>query len=385
MDYRQSTTLLAYLEMVPDPRKRRGKRYSWAFLLTVTCMALASGESTVWGIAQWAQLHGPAILAALKAGYGHIPSPSTFYRTLHRVDIEALEAFVTAYGQGIARQMAEAHTDRLRGGTCWHAVAADGKDVRGAAKHGPKVHLVSLVEHGSGLVLGQRRVPDKAYEPYALSHLLDGRDLTGTVITMDALYTHADMAQQILDQGGHYFMVVKNNQPLLREDIASLFAQEPLPGETRWEHTTHGKGHGRLETRRVASSELLNDYLDWPGVGQVVERTCTRVRLADGRASEETSYAITSLGHDQASVEELATLWRAHWTIENRVHYVRDETLGEDRGQIAKGNAPQALAALRNALLTALRARGWDNIAQALRYYAVRATRSFELVTTALT
>lgn len=384
MDGQESTTLLAFLKDVPDPRQRRGKRYSWAFLLTVLCMGLVSGQKTVWAIAQWAKLHSFRILSQLRPPYRGIPSASTLYRAVNQIDIEALEAIMAIYGQGVGCQLLKMAGGLQWSERGWYGLAVDGKEIRGASKHGAKVHLVSLVQHGSGVILGQRRVLEKAYEPHALSELLQGRDLSGVVVTMDALYTHADMAQQILDRGGHYFMVVKDNQPRLREDIAFLFGEDPGPGEERWQHTSRTKGHGRLEQRHVVSSEQLNRYLDWPGVGQVVQRTCMRVNLRQGEKTEEVGYAITSLDHTQATAEDLAQLWREHWTIENRVHYVRDETMSEDRGQIHTGNAPQALSALRNAVLTALRGRGWDSIAEALRYYGASIRHSVDLITTAL-
>ena len=373
MDQMQSTQLWSYLEMVPDPRQRRGKRYEWTFLLAIICIGLACGQRTVWAIWQWARLHEAKILKALAPRYPHIPSAITLYRALQGVDVEALDKEVGAYSQSIASWLAAQETSEH-----WPGVAVDGKEIRGAAQHGPKVHLVSLVTHGSGLALAQRRVAEKAYEPDALCQMLEGQDLRGIVITMDALYTHADIAQRILDRGGHYFMMVKGNQPGLRDDIAYLFSQRPAPGEARWECTPSDKGHGRLEERHVVSSEALNGYLGWPQVGQVLQRTCTQTRPGKG-VSQNTSWAITSLTHAQASVEELGLLWRAHWVIENRVHYVRDETLGEDRGQIAKGHAPHALASLRNALLSALRGRGWTSIAQALRFFAANINDSIQL------
>ena len=103
----------------------------------------------------------------------------------------------------------------------------------------------------------------------------------------------------------------------------------------------------------MVAREDLQERLEWPGVEQALCRTCERVQLKSGTRSPKVRYAVTSLSHEQASVEELAALWRGHWSIENRSHYVRDETLGEDRGQMHRGQAPQALAALRNGLLTA--------------------------------
>jgi predicted transposase YbfD/YdcC len=125
---------------------------------------------------------------------------------------------------------------------------------------------------------------------------------------------------------------------------------------------------------------MLNDYLDWPGVAQVIQRTCQRLIATTGEIQEETNYGITSLTYEQARPEHLEQVWRGHWTIENRTHYVRDETMGEDRCQVHTGNAPQALAALRNGVITALRYKGWCNIAEAMRHFGASVQRALILV-----
>jgi predicted transposase YbfD/YdcC len=238
-------------------------------------------------------------------------------------------------------------------------------------------HLLGLVRHGSGVVLAQREVGQKSNEIPAVPELLAGRDLKGTVITLDAMNTQRATAQLIIDQGGHYLMVVKENQPTLHDDIKTFLEGTFLAGEDdRDTHTRSGKRHGRLETRTLTCSEGLNDYLDWPGAKQVAKRQCLRKVIRSGKTSSEVAYAVTSLDRQQAGARELEAFWRGHWTIENRVHHVRDVTLAEDRCQMHKGNAPRALAALKNALLTALRHCGWTNIAAALRYYGAYAGRA---------
>jgi hypothetical protein len=112
---------------------------------------------------------------------------------------------------------------------------------------------------------------------------------------------------------------------------------------------TVDKGHGRTEIRRLTSTTLLNDYLDWPDVGQVFE--LERVRILPGKTEVEVVYGISSLNPDRANAAEMLRRVRGHWGIENRVHWVRDETLGEDRCRARKGSTPQVLAALRNAAL----------------------------------
>ena len=134
--------------------------------------------------------------------------------------------------------------------------------------------------------------------------------------------------------------------------------------------TTVKTGHGRLETRHLTGTDDLEDYLSWPGVQQVLRRECERVRLKTGEVTRAVTYALTSLRREETTPDELAALWRGHWAIENGRHYVRDVTLGEDACQMHVGAAPQALAAVRNALISLLRRAGWKNIAAGLRHYS---------------
>jgi len=132
-----------------------------------------------------------------------------------------------------------------------------------------------------------------------------------------------------------------------------------------------GKRSGRVESRSLRATDLLNDYLDWPCVAQVcqVER---EVRERGRGSSRELAYAITSVPRQQADAATLLGGWRGHWGIENRSHYVRDVTMGEDASRIRSGSAPQVLAAFRNVAIGWLRTQGAGNIASALRRNAAR-------------
>lgn len=109
----------------------------------------------------------------------------------------------------------------------------------------------------------------------------------------------------------------------------------------------------------------------------MAQRRCQRLEVKSGKSGDRTSYAITSLAAQRAGAPQLEALWREYWTIENKSHYVRDETMGEDRCQIHKGDAPRALATLRNVVVAALRYHGWTNIARAMRYYNAHAKEAF--------
>jgi predicted transposase YbfD/YdcC len=371
MDREQCITLLERLEAVPDPRHAQGKRYEWRVILAILCAGLISGQTVVWGIVDWAWHHGGEIIELLEIRKRRIPSASTFYWVLRHVGIARLEAEIAALGLAIQEAGCAGEGVRLAHGEVVHGQAVDGKDVRGARAHGAGLYLVSLACHETGIVLNECQVAEKTNEITVVPQLLAGRDLHGVVVTMDALLAQRKIAQQILDQGGDYLMVVKGNQRQLCQAIDLLFAAPPLcqGEEERLKYSRQQKAHGRLETRTLETSALLNDYLGWPGAQQVLRRTYHAVDLHTGEVCQQVTHGITSLSRQRAGPKQLETLWRGHWTIENCDHYVRDETFGEDRCQLHTGNAPQAMAALRNAVLNTLRYLGWHSIPAAFRRY----------------
>jgi predicted transposase YbfD/YdcC len=385
MDAPQYTNLRTALAAVPDPRCRRGQRYPWPVLLTLIAAALVSGQQSLRAIGQWVAEHAAEVGPLLELPPGRVPSAATLRRAVRAVDLTALEAQITAFVAALPAPPPPAAASAPPVSPLpWTGLALDGKAVRGANRHGAQVHLVGLVRHDDARVLRQVAVAEKSNEITAAPRLLAGWDLRGTVTTVDAMLTQRALATQIRAQGGHYLMVVKANQPELLAAITTLFAQPPLPAasDAAASVSTCDQGHGRLDVRTLERSAALNDYLAWPAVGQVLRRTCQRVDLATGEITEEVTYGVTSLPPDAATVAQVEALWRGHWTIENRVHRVRDVTWGEDAGQVRRGHAPQALAALRNGLLSLLRALGWTQIADATRHYGAFAHRAIALLST---
>jgi predicted transposase YbfD/YdcC len=143
---------------------------------------------------------------------------------------------------------------------------------------------------------------------------------------------------------------------------------------------TADKGHGRKEYRRLWSTTALNGYLDWPDVGQVFE--LERVRVLKGKAEVEVVYGITSLGRDKSDAAGLLGRVRGHWGIENGLHYVKDETLGEDRCRVRKGNGAQVLAAIRNVAVHLLEGVEAESKAAATRRLAAHPEEALRLILT---
>lgn len=373
MDEQKYSTLMAALTNVPDPRQARGKRHEWTLILTLIACAMVSGQLNGRAIAQWVREHAEELLLHLQPSRAYLPSDSTLRRALRLVDVSCLEQAIAALAPGGEQDV-----------PALPALAGDGKTVRGTGRAGDPLTVVALVEHASGAVVAQDAVADGSSEQASVAALLAEHALAQHVVTLDALHTDRTLAQQIVDQQGYYLMIVKRNQPTLYADIAEVFVRPPWqsvvePPEVQ-QHRTTGKGHGRFEWRTLTSTTALNDYLDWPGVQQVLRRECRRVTLKTGEVTDETTYGITNLPRSAASADRLEQLWRGHWTIENRVHYVRDVSLGEDACRIHTGNAPHALTVFRNALLKLVRAAGWAYVPDALRHYGANLLRALRFV-----
>jgi predicted transposase YbfD/YdcC len=221
----------------------------------------------------------------------------------------------------------------------------------------------------------KRGVKSKEGELTVAPEVLRGLDLRGLVVTGDAQFAQRRFCKDIVEQGGEYMFTVKANQPTLLNDILTLFADPPVKPKEVVERNRHGD---RQEVRKLEASAALNEYTDWPYLGQVcrIQREVTR----KGETSCEVGFAITSLWPNEGSPKRLLKLNRGHWGIENGLHYVRDVTLGEDASQVRKGAAPQVMAALRNTTIGLLRLAGVTNIAEALRTNAARPGKALALV-----
>lgn len=193
--------------------------------------------------------------------------------------------------------------------------------------------------------------------------VLDQLPLQKKVITGDALFTQRKLCRKIVSRKGDYLFIVKGNQAQLHWAIQLLF-DKPAK-EFSFDQAEQWSRHGdRLEVRRLWASTALNDYLDWPGLKQVLK--IERETKKKGQKEQQVRYAITSLG-PETGARKLLNFVRGHWAIENKLFRVRDVTLGEDASQVRKGSAPEVMAALRNTVLALLRRSGATNIAAALR------------------
>jgi predicted transposase YbfD/YdcC len=387
------SALVERLNRVPDHRDRRGRRHPLVVVLALAaCATLVVGSDSLSAIWQWAARASQDKLARLGARYDAlsgrylVPSERTFRRVLAGVDGDALDAAVCGYiadvacGAAPAPQIPEGpgpvereqRRAARRAATTpppeglLPAAAVDGKALRGArTPGGGQVFLVGAIAHGSGAVLGQCQVPSKRGEGPAARQLLSGLDVAGMVLTLDALHTTKTTARLITqDLGAHYVLILKGNQPL-----AHAAAQTLLTGpDTEWTHTTAShddRGHGRAERHTIRTATCDDDL--FPGAHQAFRLRRDAGGLDGAWTSKEIVYGITSLPADLAGPAHLNFYERGHWAVENRLHWIRDVTFGEDNSQLRTGTAPRALATFRNLAISTIRLAGRANIAHARR------------------
>ncbi len=363
MNTQKVPSLRDALAEVPDFRQAQGRRYELLPVLLLCCVAVMCGARSQSAIAEWGTNYGATWLHRLGIRRRRAPSQPTLHRILKGLDCAALERAVSGWAEAV-----------LSAAACGlEAFAIDGKTLRGSARQGaPESHLISALSHRLGIVMAQLGVSDKSHELGHLEPLLDALVLCGRVVTCDALHTHADVARRIVAGGGDYLLPVKDNQPLLREDIALVFAPATTLADTISSAQTIDAHGGRIETRRLRASTALLGYTDFPAHQQVMELRRTITEKRTGKTREQLVYGITSLAPQRASAAELLKLWREHWHIENKLHYVRDVTFDEDRSQVRTTHIPQVMATLRNVAIAVLRWGGAANIAAACRRYAAQ-------------
>jgi predicted transposase YbfD/YdcC len=330
-------------------------------------VAVLCGCRSESAIADWGHNYGSVWLRRLGFKRWRGPSQSTLHRIFKGIDHQAVESALSDWAEAVVSRLGTHRPSPLQG---W---AVDGKTLRGSERQGAAAtHLLSCISQNLGIVLAQVAVPDKTNEITQVDELLAGLVLDGKVITGDALLTQRHICEGIRARGGHYLFAVKENQPQLLEDVKLSFLDVWWLRDTvRAGHLTDQHG-SRTHEWQLQASTLLEGYSKWPGLRQVLKMERTVSNKRTGEVRQETAYAITSLGYEQASPVELIKLWRGHWGIENRLHWVRDVTFDEDRSQVRAGHIAQVMAAFRNAAISLMRSLGATNIAAACRRYAAQ-------------
>lgn len=374
-------SLYGRLHHLRDKRGAKGKRYSLVMLLSVIFLAKLAGKDRPDEIADWAGNHAEELAKLLQLKRSWMPSHSTIRRVFQDTLSEAeFDRMVQAYHQQEQNEQDE-------------VLAMDGKALRGTRiiDQESSDHLLSVYAVQDQHVLAQEAVDSKENEIVAAPRVLERVPLVGKIVTADAMHTQRSLSEQIVAQGGDYLWPVKENQPRLLEDIQRLFAPDkPKPGfgkiQTDFQSAKQTNyGHGRLEKRTIQTSTMLNDYLDWPGVGQVYRLQREFIWLRQGKSyktSCEIEFGITSLSREKASPMRVLQSRRKHWLIETGLHYRRDVTFREDATRMTSGPSGRILAVVHNVVIGLIKRAGFQNAAKARRYFEGHLADAFQLLIT---
>jgi predicted transposase YbfD/YdcC len=367
MTAKMAPPLMTALAKVPDFRKSQGQRHRLVAILALSVAAVMCGAQSLTAISQWGREQGAVSLQRL--GLTHLPGPcvATLHRIFKDLNVQALESVLTAWWNSWLPP----------GG----GLAVDGKTARGSQteSHAAVQLLVAFAQRLS-VALAECAIVQHD-EIGAAATLLGRLDLAGWVITGDAKFTQKQLAAQITAAQGDYALIVKENQPTLYQDIATLYRELDVVADTvttTRDCTCHGQ---RIERRVLTASNALRDYCAWPGLEQVFRIARTVIDKRSGTRTQEVHYGITSLTPAEADARRLAELVRGHWRIENRLHWVRDKDFGEDASRVRTGNAPQAMAIFRNLVISLLWLLGYPCVIAALRHFASHADAAISLVT----
>ena len=368
---------------MPDPRHKKGnQRHPLVSILALIVIGLMSNHKGYTSIATWAR-NQPELTKALGFTSPKTPCAATIHNLLKRLDVVSLEAALTKWVFSKLESYQVSETQDLEG------IAIDGKELCGSKdpETGFRTHLRSAVSHEVGVVLAETAISGKTNEIPISTELLKTFDVVGKVITTDALLTQKTLCKEGIQRQADYAMPVKENHKQMYTNIQQLFepfseTDTPEVEKRRFEnlhteidahldtHTDTQTSHGFTTTRTLTASTTLTDYIQWPGLAQVYQYHAQRENIKTRQITYQTQYGITSLAPEAASAKDLLKLRREHWTIENKVHWIRDTLFGEDASQARTGRLPHVMAALRNTAMSLLRFDRRTKIAEALRFFA---------------
>lgn len=339
----------AHFGTIDDPRIERTKRHQLLDIITIAICAVISSADSWVEVEAWGRTKLKWLRKYLRLPNG-IPSHDTFSDVFGRLKPEQFESAFVSWVQAVMQV------------TAGQVIAVDGKTLR--RSHDRRlgkdaIQLVSAWATANRLVLGQVKVDEKSNEITAIPALLQVLELAGCVVTLDALGTQTEIAQTIVDQQADYVLALKENQGRLYEDVVATFDEADELAFAHVPHTyakTINKGHGRVEIRecwaidRADYIQALRDWIKWPHLTSLVR---IRAQRRIGHAtSVEDRYHITSLpGH----ADQLLTVIRSHWGVENQLHWSLDVTFREDDSRIRTGDGAQNFSILRRLALNLLK------------------------------
>lgn len=338
-------TIKHHFSKLKDPRINRHKKHRLLDIIIVALCAVLCGAKDWQQVEAFGRLRLEWLRRFIELANG-VPSHDTFERVFDRVHPSAFHRCFQKWVAALAEKLDVKH------------IAIDGKTVRGSGWNqlGP-LHLVSAWATEHHLSLGQVATAAKSNEITAIPELLELLDLHGAIVTIDAMGCQKDIASKIVDRGGNYLLVAKDNQPTLVDNIRKAVGEAletNFHGRRYDQFSTEDKGHGRVEKRHYTilidppGIDPKEEWKDLRVVGMVVRER----QVGEAEPTMEASYFISNI---VKSAKTYAKVLRNHWGIENNLHWQLDVTLAEDANRFTKRNGVQNLALLRKIALMMLK------------------------------
>lgn len=350
MAVRRLDSLSRHFESLADPRDTRNRRHLLVDVIVISICGVMVGCDGPTAIARWAR-HKEEWLASFLELPNGLPSRDCIRRVLSALKPAA---FQKCFESLIAACLASDTSGSVG------LIAIDGKTARRShdrARGLGALHLVSAWATEHGLALGQVATADKSNEITAIPELLDQIDVSGAVVSIDAMGCQREIAQKIVDEKGDYVLAVKDNQPKLFAAIHEFFTthlEDDLAQVPHRSHQTREKTHGRLDERYYSTAKLPEDFPlrdQWPSLKAIGCATRVTTR-PDGTETDETRYYIVSRYLSGARFAEAV---RGHWGIENSLHWVLDMNFREDENRTRERTLADNLSWLRRFAISKLK------------------------------
>ena len=350
MENQPTASLVKHFEGLADPRRGNARAHIFLEILIIAILAMICGADGWSDVELFGKNKKAWLKTFLKLPKG-IPSHDTFGRVFAKLKPEEFQQRFIEWVQAVESL------------TAGQVIAVDGKKLRRShdqAAGKAAIYMVSAWATQNQLVLGQTKVAEKSNEITAIPELLQLLDISGCIVTIDAIGTQTEIVETILEGGSDYLLTVKENQAHLFEDIQYLFealdtAQGMKSAPYQYAKSVN-KGHGRIETRECWATDreehlsLLRKRQQWKGLKSVV-RIISHRQVGE-TLEVQTRYFISSL---PAEAKTILKAKRSHWKIENQLHWVLDIAFREDESRVRQDHAAENLAVLRHMALNLLK------------------------------
>ena len=356
----------------------RETRIALAGLLVVLVLAKLAGMQSLQGASDWIADQEALLREGLHLSWKRMPCANTYSYALARLDSQQVNEALAAWcvrKEAESRCAGEPSRLALQASEEQDQLAIDGKALRGTGKQlyggeEPQKQVLHVYEVHTGIVLQQCPIAPEHNEVSTLKPLLTEVLCKGRILTADAAQSYHEFGRLVKRVGGDVIVFIKDNTPATRADLELFFEDKQADRRTWQSDEQFEKGHGRLERRQILTSPDLNDYLrrDWGEVGQVFR--VERERSSPEKHSLEVVYGWSTLSQKRCPPKRLAQLIRAHWAVENRLHWRRDATLGEDRCGVRLPPVAQMLAVLNSLVLALMDGHQVKNVARQRRRFA---------------